>query len=482
MPTISPFETSSQRANNESSYIESTSNPDGSISLSNKTIIDGSPIKSATDTGEQVGSSINEINDGNASIKTSRTYSNSSVATTVSGSPLFYSSGYYNNSIETFPTEKISLLDILDPLSTTSPITKKYHQVKERSINRLNKIRDGTSKRREQYLNEFKDIDGLKRKLAERVEKLDKRLNNLFYASATEKCFYSLAVYNLFISGYMIGTYPQYFHIFYTALTGILLPIRIYTFWKKSFHYFLADLCYYVNGLVLVFIWIVPNSKHLYMVCFAFTFGTLSWAVVTWRNSLVLHSIDKTTSSFIHVMPPVVMYVITHQLPHDFKSRRFPAAVELITWNFFSGIIWTSFYYLIWQAAYHYFITIRKAQKIKEGRVTSFEWLRKSFSNKWIGKFVNGLPGPFPVIAFTLIQYGYQLLTMSICPLFFAYKQLASLFITFIFLVATYNGATYYVDYYGRRLEKEVARLQKEISELQSADDHDIYEDPHHVD
>jgi hypothetical protein len=201
--------------------------------------------------------------------------------------------------------------------------------------------------------------------------------------------------------------------------------------------------------------------------CFAFTFGTLSWAVVTWRNSLVLHSIDKFTSSYIHIAPTVVMFVITHKLDFSYKLERFPGAAKLTSWHFLNGILSTSLYYLIWQSLYHYFITIRKAEKIKQGRATSFEWLRKSFANAWLGKFVNSLPDPFPVVAFTFIQYGYQLLTMSICPIWFYYRNLATFFISFIFLIATFNGATYYVDYYGRRLEKEVARLQKEIAELQ---------------
>ncbi|KAH3686973.1 hypothetical protein WICPIJ_002042 [Wickerhamomyces pijperi] len=414
--------------------------------------------------------------DGDSSQRTTAG-SSSSVATTPTGSPLLHAAtNYYSNSIDMLP-ERLTLFDLLGPSSTnghfTAHINKQYNKVKEKSLSQLNKIKDGTTKRRDKYLHDIKDIEGLKKKLTDRVDKLDKRLNDIFYASTTEKWFYSFAVYSIFVAGFIIGKCPQYFHVYYTALTLILMPIRFYTFWKRSFHYFLFDLCYYVNWLTLIFIWFAPHSKHLYTVCFSFTFGTLSWAVITWRNSLVLHSIEKTTSSFIHVMPPVVMFVITHQLPHDYKVTRFPATAKLTKWNFIFGVIWTSLYYLIWQLSYHYFITIRKAQKIKEGRATSFEWLRKSFAKQWIGRFVNGLPEPFPIVAFTVIQYGYQLLTMSICPVWFRYKSLASLFMTFIFLVATFNGATYYVDYYGKKLEKEVQRLQKEIDELTYHENHE---------
>ena len=143
------------------------------------------------------------------------------------------------------------------------------------------------------------------------------------------------------------------------------------------------------------------------------------------------------------------------------------------------GILYTSFLYFIWQLSYHYFITIRRADQIKNGQMTSFEYLRKAFAKKLIGKLVNSLPEPFPVVAFTLIQYGYQLTTMSLCPIFFQYKYAASAFVSFIFLTSCYNGATYYVDFYGKKFQKEVLRLQDELNKAESrlADAHKSTDD-----
>lgn len=346
-----------------------------------------------------------------------------------------------NESIET-----LSLLELLDPVSTT--------------------------KLKKKLKNNYKNVttiiynDEIKEKLISKLNNLDSRLLKALNTSTTEKVFYSVSLYGIFLFGFFIGYRPFYIHIIYSLICLVLLPIRIYTYFKMQYQYFLADLCYYVNFLLMLFIWVFPFSSKLYITCFAFSFGTLSFAVITWRNSLVLHSIEKITSSFIHLSPPIVMFTITHQLTHEEKITRFPGAAKITQWNFFNGILITSLYYLIWQSLYHYFITIKKSNSIKNGKVTSFQWLRKSFKDKLIGKVVNSLPDPFPVIAFTFIQYFYQLLTMSICPIWFKYKLLAVLFLTFIFLVASYNGATYYVDFYGRRLEKEVCRLRKEMDEL----------------
>lgn len=38
---------------------------------------------------------------------------------------------------------------------------------------------------------------------------------------------------------------------------------------------------------------------------------------------------------------------------------------------------------------------------------------------------------------------------------------------SFIFVMASYNGATYYIDVFGKRFEKEVNKLKKEVEELQ---------------
>ena len=37
----------------------------------------------------------------------------------------------------------------------------------------------------------------------------------------------------------------------------------------------------------------------------------------------------------------------------------------------------------------------------------------------------------------------------------------------FIFVMASYNGATYYIDVFGKRFEKEVKKLKKEVEDLQ---------------
>ncbi|ODV81751.1 uncharacterized protein CANTADRAFT_3824 [Suhomyces tanzawaensis NRRL Y-17324] len=312
------------------------------------------------------------------------------------------------------------------------------------------------------------ELNNLQEKINKQLQKFDQRLQKNLQSSSTEKLFYALAVFSIATSGFVIGKYPTYFPLYHTILLALLMPIRFYTYFKQSFQYFLADLCYYVNLLLMAFIWVFPDSTSLFVSTFALSMGTLSFAVITWRNSLVLHSIEKTTSSFIHVMPPVTMFVIVHELPEDFIKVRYPAVASIDSWNFVNGILWTSFYYTLWQVCYHYFITIRKKKEILNGRVTSFTFLKKKNSKSTLGRWVNSLPYLWmQTAAFTLIQFGYQILTMSFCPIWFKYKHLCGAFVSTIFIWASYNGATYYIDVFGKRLEKEAARLKEEVLHLQ---------------
>lgn len=374
-----------------------------------------------------------------------------------------YSSNSIGNSVD---EESISFINLLNPGITVNVSKRAFTNVKSRT----KKIKDRAKLQKDKFINKINDEELiiLKTKLAKHLTKLDKNLLSTVNASKTEKLFYAFALFQIFYAGILIGKYPNYFHWYYSVLFCLLMPIRLYTYWKREFQYFLADLCYYVNVLVMLYIWVFPHSEHLFVVCFGFSFGTLSFAVITWRNSLVLHSIEKITSSFIHIIPPATLFVITHEVLPDYKRNRFPGAAKVTSWNSINGILWTSFYYLIWQSAYHYFITYKLKNEIKKGRVNSFSWLRKSYAKKPIGRLVNSLPEPLPVVAFTLIQYGYQLGTMLLCPLWIKYKRLASLFMAFIFIVASYNGASYYLDVFGKKLEKEVLKLQNEISQLQA--------------
>lgn len=60
----------------------------------------------------------------------------------------------------------------------------------------------------------------------------------------------------------------------------------------------------------LIYLWIFPANAYFFITCWCLTLGPIASAIITWRNSLVFHSMDKVTSLFIHLYPPTVFIII----------------------------------------------------------------------------------------------------------------------------------------------------------------------------
>lgn len=178
-------------------------------------------------------------------------------------------------------------------------------------------------------------------------------------------------------------------------------------------------------------------------------------------------------------MPCVTLHCIVHLFPAELQKARLPA-VYVIKYSDATSpehytlprmMLWASLPYAFWQLSYHFFITVRRAEKIAAGRPTSFTWLRKSYAPTWIGKWVLSLPESLQETAFMGIQYCYALLTMVPCPLWFYYRPASGLFLFTVFVWSIWNGATYYIDVFGMRFQKELEQLKKDVAKWQSTPD-----------
>jgi len=176
-------------------------------------------------------------------------------------------------------------------------------------------------------------------------------------------------------------------------------------------------------------------------------------------------------------MPPVALHCLVHLTSPERQKERFPAIYTIRTsapsspehYSLWAMVIWATVPYLVWQLSYHFFITVRRREKIAAGRPTSFTWLLRSYSKIWIGRFVLSLPTALQEPAFMLIQYIYALLTMLPCPIWFWYRYPSAAFLAILFAWSLYNGATYYIDVFGKRFQKELEALKKDVAKWQSS-------------
>ena len=71
----------------------------------------------------------------------------------------------------------------------------------------------------------------------------------------------------------------------------------------------MLDICYFVNLSVMVQTNWFPDHLTWFKANYVLCMGPVLTAIVTWRNSLVFHSLDKLTSFFLHAWPPLTIHL-----------------------------------------------------------------------------------------------------------------------------------------------------------------------------
>ncbi|TCD66833.1 hypothetical protein EIP91_000911 [Steccherinum ochraceum] len=309
-----------------------------------------------------------------------------------------------------------------------------------------------------------KEMQKFKLKMTQRMTSLSASWQSAKIVRTREKVTFFGGVMSLFITAVLLGMAPDWIHIFYTFLAILLLPLRIYIYKKRAWHYFLFDLCYYANILNFVWIWAMPDSPALFTACYCLSHGSLASAVITWRNSLVFHDFDKVTSLFIHIYPPLTFTVIRHYYPNP--EERFPALAELPRLNPVRSLLLASIIYSIWQLLYWKVILINRRKKIESGqRITSFSWLLND-KRGVIGRMLSAIKPENREWSFMLGQLVYSIIT-ELPAVFLLYdsKAWSAVYLMVLFSVCVWNGGGFYIEVFGRKFERQLEALRKELAE-----------------
>jgi hypothetical protein len=234
-----------------------------------------------------------------------------------------------------------------------------------------------------------RELSRLKVNIADRVNRLSASWASDSVVRTREKFSFVLGVCTLAGTCLLWGLAPTWFPVVYTVQALIYLTWRVYSYKKKHFHYFLFDLCYFVNVLDMIWLWFFPSSTVLFICSYCLTMGPLASAIITWRNSLVFHSIDKVTSLFIHIYPPLVFGIILFRYPN--AGERYPGIVNVDDYGWIQRIALSAVPYCLWQLTYWKFISVDRHEKIASGqRENSFHYLLHDKHNP-IGRALRGI-------------------------------------------------------------------------------------------
>ena len=176
-------------------------------------------------------------------------------------------------------------------------------------------------------------------------------------------------------------------------------------------------------------------------------------------------------------MPPVALHCMVHLTPEAQQAARFPAVYSIRHsrrgdpehYSLGAMLLWATVPYMVWQVTYHVMISVRRREKIAAGRPTSYTWLRRSYANTWLGRLVLRQPAALQEPAFMLVQYAYAMCTVLPCPLWFWYRWASAAFLAVVFVWSIHNGATFYIDVFGKRFQTELEQLRADVARWQAS-------------
>ena len=124
-----------------------------------------------------------------------------------------------------------------------------------------------------------------------------------------DKVSFTFGVTCIVVTELLALRHPEYFTSFYLVLITGLLANRYLEYVATNDHLFMLDFCYFMNISVLLQTILFPDCLAWYKANYVLCMGVLMMAILVWQNSLVFHSLDKLTSIFIHVFPPLTLHL-----------------------------------------------------------------------------------------------------------------------------------------------------------------------------
>eukprot|EP00484_Ammonia_sp_Unknown_P025688 CAMPEP_0197034094 /NCGR_PEP_ID=MMETSP1384-20130603/12302_1 /TAXON_ID=29189 /ORGANISM="Ammonia sp." /LENGTH=540 /DNA_ID=CAMNT_0042463977 /DNA_START=23 /DNA_END=1645 /DNA_ORIENTATION=+ len=289
-----------------------------------------------------------------------------------------------------------------------------------------------------------------------------------------DKMSFTLSMLTLLLSELFLLSYPFAFKYFYAVMLVPLMIGRYIDYKDKKYHFFMFDFCYFINFLSMAHICFFPNSTWLFETLFVLANGPVLFAIMVWRNSMVLHSLDKMTSLFIHAFPP--FYTYCYRWLDTSRVRVQSTELSIAGWLYYPTIM-----YLIWQFSYLFKTEVVSKSYLDENEdvETSLRWLArdsKNFTNKLGRKLCISLKvmrkdEQFDStkwktkLIFVLLNFMYYMITVLPAFWIFRYKYVHLGVMLFAIFSSVWQGANYYIEVFSERYSNSLEKKAKQLEE-----------------
>jgi len=308
--------------------------------------------------------------------------------------------------------------------------------------------------------------------IAIKRQALNEKMNLPPFLRLVDKSAVTIGIVVLCVTEFFLLRMPENMYMWYTALIFPLLAIRFAMYHRMKWHFFMLDFCYLCQFLLLFYLfgqqYIFPAEKSsaLFKLVFGLSTGPLAWGTVVWKNKLVFHDLDKLTSVFIHVYPPLVTYCL----------RWYPRAGDFHTicgseensceLSFREGLMNPFYLYVYWQIAYYVKTEFLDRKKLASDKdlMTSLRWMTEKEPHpvyKWCR--ARGYKGS-GVTLLVFVQFCYTIATVVPAMIFFSHFWLHTAFLLFVFLCIIWGGASYYFEVFSESYSKRLQQKRDKAS------------------
>jgi len=333
-------------------------------------------------------------------------------------------------------------------------VTKTFQEIRERRQKLANKLREG-QKRVVGKLSERRHV--LQQTYSKQVDEIKVRMDKMLARARVAKmrqlrhivCF-TCSMADLAITSFWVGASPETLYYWFSLKSAWLIGLRAIWYRWHGWHYFLFDLCYFSNGLLLVYLWIVPWSENIFRAVYGFS-GVLLISVPVFRNSFVPHSLDRMTSTTIHLMPALQLWVLRWYTPSWSSRFRVPEKQSVLP---------ALGFYVLWLTVYvlHQFVFGRKFIE-KKGYATLYQHMaedmgiKQKLPVKWQG----------PIASRAVFVFGHFCLFAMGLPMVHVNFVLHSLLLAAAVLWSFKNGAAFYITYFWKVYENQILAFEKQM-------------------
>lgn len=208
--------------------------------------------------------------------------------------------------------------------------------------------------------------------------------------SVKQRLTYSLGVFNVGLTTYILGGFPTRFWLLFAPKSLGLILWRFISFRKRGLHYYLFDFCYWVNGLALIYIFFFPHNITLFRALFFTANGPLAWSILAFNNALIFHSVDHITSVNIHISPMALTFGLRWYASDEFTVCE-EGAPGCESMDLTSALLPAVCLYVVWMACYYIWVFVLRAKRVENrGYETLYNYLMSKGLMKWVVVLLGG--------------------------------------------------------------------------------------------